>query len=69
MHLVVIPKVRKFYVKIFSVNVPLESWHNHFTAIQVIDKAVRLFIGFLGGEEHDGAASFQLQIHLHAVSG
>ena len=29
-------------------NLPLESWHNHYAAIQAIDQAVRLFLGFLG---------------------
>jgi len=48
------------------VDLPLESWHNHFAAIQAVDQAVGLF---LGGEEHDGAVSFQLQISLHAILG
>ena len=47
-------------------NLPLENWHNHFAAIQAVDQAVRLFLGFLG-EENDGAVTFQLQICLNAI--
>ena len=50
-------------------NLPLESCHNHFAAIQVVDQAVRFFSRVSGGEKHDGTASFQLQICLHAVLG
>ena len=29
-------------------NLPLESWHNQFAAIRVIDQTVGSFLGFLG---------------------
>ena len=47
-------------------NLPLERWHIHLAAIQAIDQAVGLFLGFLGGEENDGAVSFQLKMCLNA---
>jgi len=43
---VAIPEFRKFCVNF--VNLPLESWHKHFAAMQAVDQAVRLFLGFWG---------------------
>ena len=40
---VAIPEFRKFCVNF--VNLPLESWCNHFAAMQAVDQAVRLFLG------------------------
>ena len=60
------PKILR---KIFSVNLPLKSWHNHFAAMQKrLIKQLNCLKGS-GGKKHDGAASFQLQICLHAVLG
>ena len=46
-------------------NLPSESWHNHFAVIQAVDQAVRLrstVSRVYGCEEHDDADSFQLHM-------